>query len=36
MQFALENIRDHVILGEPLLCPLDEALATLKTGLLRS
>ena len=35
MQFAMENIRDHLILGEPLLCPLDEALATLKTGLLR-
>ena len=36
MQYAMENIRDHLILGEPLLCPLDEALATLKTGLLRS
>lgn len=36
MQFAMENIRDHLILGEPLLCPLPEALATLKTGLLRS
>ncbi len=36
MQFAMENIRDHLLLGEPLLCPLSEALATLKTGLLRS
>ena len=36
MQYAMENIRDHLILGEPLLCPLDEALATLKTGLLHS
>ena len=36
MQFAMENICDHLILGEPLLCPLPEALATLKTGLLRS
>ena len=36
MQFAMENIRDHLILGEPLLCPLHEALSTLKTGLLRS
>lgn len=35
MQYVMENIRDHLILGEPLLCPLDEALATLKTGLLR-
>ena len=35
MQYAMENIRDHLILGEPLLCPLDEVLATLKTGLLR-
>ena len=35
MQYAMENIRDHLILAEPLLCPLDEALATLKTGLLR-
>ncbi len=36
MQYAMENIRDHLILGEPLLCPLGEALATLKTGLLHS
>ena len=36
MQFAMENIRDHLLLGEPLLCPLNDALATLKTGLLRS
>ncbi len=36
MQFAMENIHDHLILGEPLLCPLTAALATLKTGLLRS
>ena len=36
MQFAMENIRDHLILDEPLLCPLTEALATLKTGLLHS
>jgi predicted dehydrogenase len=35
MQFAMENIRDHLLLGEPLLCPLADALATLKTGLLR-
>ena len=36
MQFAMENIRDHLQLGEPLLCPLSAALATLKTGLLQS
>ena len=36
MQFAMENIRDHLLRGEPLLCPLPDALATLKTGLLRS
>jgi predicted dehydrogenase len=35
MRFAMENIRNHLLAGEPLLCPLAEALATLKAGLLR-
>jgi len=35
MQFAMENIRDHLQQGKPLLCPMSEAVATLKVGLLR-
>lgn len=35
MQHAMQNIRDHLLVGEPLICPLPDALATLKTGLLR-
>jgi predicted dehydrogenase len=34
MQYAMENIRDHLLQGEALLCPLADALATLKMGLL--
>lgn len=35
MQYAVQNIRDHLLQGEPLLCSLQEAMATLKTCLMR-
>ena len=33
MQFAAENVREHLLQEEPLLCPLPEAVKTLKTCL---
>ena len=35
MHFAMQNIRDHLLRNEPLLCPLADALETLKTCLVR-
>lgn len=35
MQHAMQNIRDHLLTGAPLLCPLPEAFATLKACLVR-
>ena len=35
MHFAMQNIRNHLLWKEPLLCPLPEALETLKICLVR-